>query len=155
MREGYSFSIQKLRDVYDELEPLFREHYAEMRQRLAGQGIEISPYKPRLDQYYVASDGGWLLTFVLRFDGKPCGYSQIYLTNDMHNGDYIAQEDTIFVTKAHRNGVGRKLARFVLDHLKSLGAKRLCVTAATDVRATILWKRMGFKEAAVQMIYTL
>jgi predicted N-acetyltransferase YhbS len=72
----------------------------------------------------------------------------------MHNGDLIAQEDTIFVLKDHRNGVGKKLVKVILEELKERGVKRVLVSAMTDLRVAKLWARMGFKEAATQMIYT-
>lgn len=150
----YAITLEKFRSTYGELEFLYREHYAEMCERLNSQGIETSAYKPRLDQYDIASDGGWLLTFVLRFEGKAVGYCNIYLTNDMHNMDFIAQEDTIFVTKAHRNGIGKKLVSFVLDELKKRGVKRLICNAMTDLRVAKLWRRMGFKDMATTMCFT-
>lgn len=147
-------AIENLAEIYQELEPICREHYAEMSARLSGEGVEISPYKPRLDQYFKAGNGGWLLTFVLRFDGAIVGYSNIYLTNDMHNRDFIAQEDVLFVTKAHRNGIGKTFTKFGLAELKRRGVKRFSVSALTDLRVAKLWKRMGFKEIATQMMYT-
>ena len=149
----YIITVEKFSDTYKELEPLYREHYGEMAARLETQGINYSPYNPRLDSYIKSGDEGWLLTFVLRCEGMVCGYSNVYLTNDMHNGDLISQEDTVFVLKEHRNGIGKKLVQFVLQELKSRGVKRLIVSAMTDLRATKLWGRMGFKEAATQMIY--
>jgi predicted N-acetyltransferase YhbS len=61
--------------------------------------------------------------------------------------------DTVFVVKEHRNGVGKKLVQFVLEELNRRGVKRLLVSAMTDLRVAKLWGRMGFKEAATQMIY--
>jgi GNAT superfamily N-acetyltransferase len=78
----------------------------------------------------------------------------VYITNDMHNNDLIAQEDTVFVLKEHRNGVGKKLVKVILEELRGRGVKRVSVSALTDLRVAKLWKRMGFKEAAVQMLYT-
>lgn len=149
----YAFTVEKFSDTYAELEPLYRTHYGEMTARLETQGIKYSPYNPRLDAYIKSGDEGWLLTFVLRVDGAACGYANVYLTNDMHNGDLISQEDTVFVLKEHRNGIGKKLVQFVLQELKSRGVKRLMVSAMTDLRVAKLWGRMGFKEAATQMIY--
>jgi predicted N-acetyltransferase YhbS len=71
----------------------------------------------------------------------------------MHNFDLIAKEDTIFVIEEHRNGIGKKLVRAVLEELKHRGVKRLHVSAMTDLRVAKLWSRMGFREAATQMIY--
>jgi len=150
----YSIAVEKFTQTYRELEPLYRQHYAEMTERLAQKDIRYGPYAPRLHEYKVACDGGWLLNFVLRHEGVACGYSNIYVTNDMHNGESIAQEDTLFVLKDHRNGIGKKLVQAVLAELKSRGVMRLTVSAKTDLRVAKLWNRMGFKEAATQMIYT-
>jgi len=150
---SYSIAIEKFTDTYLELESLYRQHYSEMVERLASQGIAYSPYNPRLHEYGEACKRGDLLTYVLRLNGSACGYANVYLTNDMHNGDLISQEDTLFVLKDHRNGVGKKLVQFVLEDLKSRGVKRLMVSAMTDLRVAKLWSRMGFKEAATQMIY--
>jgi GNAT superfamily N-acetyltransferase len=125
-----------------------------MCERLAKDGIQYPPYNPRLEKYIQSGDEGWLLTFLIRLEGIPVGYSNVYVTHDMHNGDLIAQEDTIFVLKEHRNGVGKKLVKVILEELKERGVKRVLVSAMTDLRVAKLWARMGFKEAATQMIYT-
>jgi len=151
---SYTFHLGKHRETFDELEPLYRQHYAEMVERLAKDGIDYPPYNPRWDEYWRASDRGDLLTFILRHDGKAVGCSNVYLTNDMHNSELIAQEDTIYVVPEHRNGIGKKLTKIILAELKERGVKRLHVSAMTDLRATKLWKRIGFKESATQMIYT-
>ena len=150
----YKFSLEGFDETYPELEPLYRQHYKEMTDRLSECGIEMSPYNPRLDHYSQASKDGWLLTFVVRFDGKAVGYSNMYITNDVHNRDLIVQEDTIFITKDHRNGIGRKLVQFGLEEFRKRGVKRLNVSAMTDLRVAKLWERMGFKHACHGMTYT-
>jgi hypothetical protein len=96
---SYVITSEKFTDTYLELEPLYRQHYSEMTDRLNAEGFDYSPYNPRLDEYGKACENGSLLTFVLRNEGVACGYINVYLTNDMHNRDLIAQEDTIFVVK--------------------------------------------------------
>jgi len=150
---SYTIALEKFKQTYVELEPLYRQHYAEMTSRLAEQGVIYSPYNPRLDKYGEACDGGWLLNFVVRCDGVAVGYSNVYVTNDMHNHDLICQEDTIFVLKEHRNGIGKKLVQHILEDLRARGVKRVIVSAMTDLRVAKLWNRMGFKEVATQMIY--
>lgn len=149
----YTIGLEGFDESYPEVQTLYREHYQEMCDRLAEQGIEMSPYNPRLDEYSKASKGGWLLTIIARHEGKAVGYCNVYVTQDMHNRDLIAQEDTIFVTTAHRNGLGKNLVKFGLAELKSRGVKRLHVSAMTDLRVAKLWERMGFKHAAHQMTY--
>lgn len=151
---NYAFSCESFEATYSELESLYREHYAEMTERLAGLGVQVAGYAPRLPHYIAADRGGWLLTLVLRDDGMAVGYCNVYITNDMHNGELIAQEDTVFVTKAHRNGVGKKLVQYGISILKERGVKRLLVAASTDLRVAKLWKRMGFKEVAMHLAYT-
>ena len=150
---NYTITLEKFTQNYRELEPLYRQHYAEMTERLAAEGVFYSPYAPRLDKYGEACEGGWLLNFVVRCDGVAVGYSNVYVTNDMHNNDLICQEDTVFVLKEHRNGIGKKLVQCVVEELRSRDVKRLMVSAMTDLRVAKLWKRMGFKEMATQMIY--
>jgi len=151
---NYEITLEKFTDTYRELEPLYRQHYSEMLERLKNDGVEHhSPFNPRLDEYARASEGGWLLTFVLRLESKAVGYSNVYVTNDMHNQDLICQEDAIFVLKEHRNGVGKKLVRWILEDLRKRGVKRVLVSAMTDLRVAKLWRRMGFKDIATQMIY--
>ncbi len=149
----YTFARESLTATYTELEPLFRTHYAEMCERLESEGQSCSPYNPRLDQYFSASDSGYLHTYVARCDGNPVGYINVYVTNDMHNDDKIACEDTLFVLKEHRNGLGKKFVEYGLSELRSHGVKKLTVSAMTDLRVAKLWKRMGFQELAVQMVY--
>ena len=151
---NYEIRLEKFKETYSELEPLYRQHYSEMVERLAEQGVQYSPYNPRLDEYIRAGEGGWLLTFVLRLDGKAVGYSNVYITNDMHNQDLIAQEDTVFVLKEHRTGWGRKLIRAVHEELEKRGVKRLNITTATDLRVSKLLSRMGYQHTAHAMTVT-
>lgn len=151
---NYVFSIENGHENVGELVILYGRHYAEMQARLASQGIEISPFNPRYKDYFEAFDAGYLINYVIRLDGAAVGYSNIYLTNDMHNGDFIAQEDTIYVLPEHRNGVGKRFSKFILDDLRGRGVKRISVTAITDLRVAKLWERMGFKHTAHHMTYT-
>lgn len=149
----YTFAIENGSENLPELFPLYATHYREMQERLAGEGVQIGDFAPRVDEYIRQWESGSLINYTVRLDGKPVGYSNVYVTQDMHNGETIAQEDTIYVLKEHRNGIGRKLAQFVIADLAQRGVKRLHITAVTDVRATKLWERMGFKNVASSMIY--
>lgn len=151
---SYTFQVEKWHENFPELEPIYRQHYADMLERLASQGIYYSPYNPRLDEYFKASQGGWLLSYVARLEGKAVGYCSVYITNDMHNRDLIAQEDALYVLKEHRSGVGKKLVEFGLNDLRDRGVKRLNVNAMTDLRVAKLWQRMGFKHTCHSMTYT-
>lgn len=149
----YTIGIENGHVAHPELDPLYREHYAEMQARLAGEGVSIGNYAPRLDEYFKGMDAGYILTFVVRLEGHAVGYSNIYVTNDMHNGEPIAMEDTIFIAKPHRNGVGKRLTQFILDDLRRRGMKRAHVTTATDPRVALMLGRMGWKHTAQAMTF--
>jgi GNAT superfamily N-acetyltransferase len=150
----YTIGLERGDLNYSELEQNYRRHYTEMAERLEKDGIPVSPYNPRLESYFNAFRGGWLLNYVARFNGQAVGHCNVYLTNDMHNGDLIAQEDVLYVVPEHRNGLGKKLVRHVLSDLEGRGVKRVSVLALTDLRVAKIWRRMGFKDAAQMMTYT-
>lgn len=150
----YTIGLENGRKNYSELEPNYRRHYEEMRTRLEADGVTIGPYNPRLDRYFAAFDAGWLLNYVVRFDGAPVGHANVYVTNDMHNGELIAREDVMYVVPEHRNGIGRKLVKFVLADLRERGVKRATMQAVTDQRARHLWRRLGFRDVGEILTYT-
>ena len=150
----YKISLERGDLNYTELEPLYRMHYGEMQSRLKTDGFDVSDYKPRLDVYFPAFAGGWLLNFVARTEeGKAVGYANVYLTSDMHNSDFIATEDLIYVHPDHRNGLGTKIVKHALEELRSRGVRRVTVNPVTDLRVAKIWRRMGFRDVAVRMTY--
>ena len=149
-----TFAVENGAENFAEIEPLYRTHYGEMQARMASQGIAVADFDMRLDVYMDYWRAGYLVNYVARKDGKPVGYCNIYITDDMHNGERIAEEDAIYVLPGHRNGTGRLLAKFVLGDLKARGVKRLKVAAVTDPRAALLWQRLGFRPSGQLMTYT-
>lgn len=150
---AYAFSIENLEANYPEFESLYRKHYGEMTARLGAQGISVLPYKPDLVTYFASNRSGGLIHYAVRNDGAAIGYSNVYLYNNMHNGRYEAQEDTVYILPEHRNGIGRKLVKFILADLEARGVKQVQITPVTDLRVAKIWRRMGFKTLAELMIY--
>lgn len=147
----YAFSVERYRDTLPEMLPIYRQHYGELIERMGDDGKSMSPFNPRFDAYIAANERGDLIHFVIRKDGEPVGYANVYVTLDMHNQDLIATEDAIFVLPEHRNGVGRKLTIRIVAALKAAGVKRAHMTAAIDPRAAKLWGRLGFKHTGTRM----
>ena len=139
------------RDTYAEVEHLYREHYKAMQDRLAENGITIGPYAPLLEKYFSAPH---LLHFTVRKDGLAVGYSNAWVTQDVHNGELIGQEDTVYVTPEHRRGVGKALIKHVLQEWRDIGVKRALVTTVTDMRVGKVMQRLGFKQCAEVMMYS-
>lgn len=153
-KTGYRCYLTSVDESLAALAPLCEQQYAEMSARLATQGVELSAFNPRYEEYARASRAGYLLVFRLDCDDAPVGYTLIYLTHDMHNRDFIAQEDTVYVLPEHRNGVGRRMMRAVHEELKRRGVKRLNITTGTDLRVSKLLARMGYKHTAHCMTLT-
>jgi len=150
----YTMNCCKFREVYDDIVPAMYTHYQEMKERLESEGYKVSECNPDLKTYLKYGDEGWLLSYTLRLDDIFIGYANVYITEDMHNGDLIAQEDALFVYKNYRNGVGKQFVKYILNDLNSRGIKRLIVSAMTDLRVEKVWRRMGFTDLAKQMQYT-
>ncbi|WP_292337134.1 GNAT family N-acetyltransferase [Mesorhizobium sp.] len=149
----YAITIENFNEAWPELEPMCRTHYGEMQARMAAEGMTIGEFKPRLNVYGTA---GHLLCFLVRTgDGEAVGYAFIWITQDMHNSEMIAQEDTIYMRPDHRNGIGRRFTKHILTELKARGCVRAHVTIATDLRVAKMCERVGFKRSAIAMTYFL
>lgn len=144
----YRAYVTTLDESAEVIEPLCARQYAEMRERLLSQGVPLGPYKPRYDEYFRAAKAGYLIPFRLDWGGECVGYCMMYVTNDMHNSELIAQEDTVYVLPEHRNGAGRRLIRFVHDEMKRRGCKRINITTGTDLRVSKLLERLGYRHTA-------
>ena len=150
---SYTFTLERGDLNYSELEPNYRRHYSEMQERLTQDGIACPDYNPQLERYFDYFQSGVLRNYVVRFEGKPVGHANVYVTDNMHNGTPIAQEDVLYVVPEHRNGVGRKLVKFILEDLKKLGIRQVHISPVTDLRVGKIWKRMGFRPVAELMVY--
>lgn len=147
----YIYTVERYADTLPEMLPIYRTHYAELLERMGDDAANMSPFNPRFDDYIAANDRGDMVHFLVRKDGAPVGYANVYLSLDMHNQDLIATEDAIFVMPGHRNGIGRKMTIGIVAALKAAGVKRAHMTAAIDPRAAALWGRLGFKKTGVRM----
>jgi len=149
----YTINREYFPTVWPEIEPLARQHYAEMQARFEADGLPPQgAFNPRLDLYFQAAEGGYLHCFVVRCDSEVVGHATVYLQNSMHNSEPYAREDTIFIRPDHRKGIGRRLVKVLLQHMKEQGAKSFVCQAGTDIRAGKLYKRLGFRPIAETMI---
>lgn len=152
---SYEFGIEKVADALADFDPLARMHYAEMKARLEGEGHVVSDYDPQIEEYIRFNEMGYLTLFTVRDDGNPVGYAMVYVSEDMHNRDLVAKEDTLYIHPDHRNGLGKRFVQKILAALRDAGVKRVDVTVTTDPRVAMLWRRIGFKDTAPQMSYYL
>jgi ribosomal protein S18 acetylase RimI-like enzyme len=152
----YTITREHFPDAWPEIEPLARQHYAEMLRRFDAEGLPpLGAFNPRLDLYFRAAEEGYLHCFVVRCDGKVVGHTTVYEQQSMHSGEMFGKEDTIYIAPEHRNGIGMKLTKAVLAFLKERGCKRAVIDASTDPRAVKLWQRLGFRPVSQLMMMEL
>jgi GNAT superfamily N-acetyltransferase len=149
----YAFHMVNVRDWYEALEPLFKRHYLEMQTRLAADGVTIGDYNPRLETYFQAADRGEYKVFIVLENETLIGYCSLWVSEDMHNSQLIAQEDALYIVPERRKGAGRPLVKFILSYLESIGVVRATITPVTDLRVGKMWARLGFKPVAELMTY--
>lgn len=141
--------VSQFEESYKDLEPLYRQHYKEMQDRFEKEGIKLADFNPQLSIYCSYSRVGLLINFVIRAVETVVGYCNVYVTCDMHNGEKIATEDTIYIIPSHRGrDAGRLLVEFVHQHLRQLGVKRLNVTTSTDLKVANWLVKRGYQHTA-------
>ena len=144
---------------------------ADLKKRHEGRGIEIVPYTPehlaafkRLNIMWINSHwslephdlevlgnpqasildkGGYI--FVALVDNEPMG---VVAMCRMENPAYDFELAKLAVDpRARGTGIGEKICRAAIDHVRSLGAKRIFLESNTLLRPAIsLYRKLGFNE---------
>jgi len=99
------FAVERLRDVWQEVDRIGRQHWSETEGYHAGQA-----YNPDLKRYFSVDDNGWFFVVTAR-PLKTClmtapmvGYAGIYCMPSMHSQAMIASEDFFFLENSYRQG---------------------------------------------------
>lgn len=139
------FSIEKVRDVIDELMPLWEAHWKETEMYREGQGFNMD-----VDRYIKYNDVGYYILYTARHSGKLVGNFGAYLSTSMHTKQIIATEDTLFLLPKYRKGfTSMRFIRFVETDLASRGAAEMSITVKSkDVGK--LCEFVGYKLVAYQ-----
>lgn len=111
------FGTARLRDIWDEVQPLLRAHWAEIT------FFPDVPIDPRRDVYETMDDAGVLRIFTVRHRGKLVGYVDYIVNPHMHYQSLrIAGQDLLFLLPEYRSGgVGGGLLAFSEQMLKKEG----------------------------------
>jgi GNAT superfamily N-acetyltransferase len=152
---NYTFHIERFDQTYAEMEPLYRQHFAEWKKHRAKAGVDTGNFQLDTEGYFAYAASGQLVTYVARFKGKAVGYLSIYFSRDHRTGEMVASDDSLFVAPGHRNGLGSRLVRFAIGQATKVGAARILINAGGDARVASLLRRIGFKQTAIEMTYDL
>jgi len=153
-KHQYTVAIEDYLKTYEELKVLYKQSYEYLVARYAENGRIYPEYNPWLSAYKDYYDSGALVLYVVRESGKAVGYCMMYLTQNMQNRELISCEEGLYLAEGHRNGLGKSLARMIIQDMRSRGVKRIMLSAI-DQRIANLWKTIGFKEVAITMELSL
>lgn len=140
------FSIEKIADIWDELQTNYEKHWHETEEYRHGQ--ELNMDKTRYLQY---EDMGLYFMFTARDNGKLAGNLGIYVMPSMHTQKLVASEDTLFMLPEYRaNGNAYKFCKYVEKDMEKRKVVEIVMTVKTVNKAWKFSERLGFKRIAYQ-----
>ena len=110
---------QHVRDVWDSLQPMLREHWAEIAHY---QDIPLHPDRQR---YEMLEASGALRVFVATLGGNTVGYAVFVVQPNAHYSTSLqAVQDVLYLAPEYRRaGIGRALIEACDDALRAEGVQ--------------------------------
>lgn len=140
------FKLEKISDIWDELYPLYEEHWKETEEYRHGQELDMD--KNRYIQY---EDMGFFFMFTVRDGKKLVGNMGMYVMPSMHTKKLVATEDTLFLLPEYRkNGNAFNFCNFVEDDMRKRGVIEVVMTVKTTNKAYKFCERLGFQRIGYQ-----
>lgn len=141
-----TFAIEKVRDVINELMPLWQAHWKETEMYREGQG-----FNPDVEKYIKYNDiPDYYILYTARDGKKLIGNFGAYLSTSMHTQKLEGTEDTLFLLPEYRKGLNSvHFVRFVENDLVARGALELSITVKSE-RVRKFCEFLGYKLVAYQ-----
>jgi len=141
-----TYSIENFVKIYDELYPLFQDHWKEIARHQ-----DTVPLDPDMKQYTALQDMGALHTLVAREEGKIIGYTVYIMMPHLHyKQNMFAYNDLIYVDQAHRGSrVGYTLLKKAEEYLKDKGADSITVHMKPEHSFEGLLNKMGYNQSEI------
>lgn len=146
-------AVERLADVLPEMHPLHQEHWQETEKHR--HGIALAP-----DYAAMLADerAGRLVQFTVRElrELRLVGGLRMYLGVSRHTGTLFAQEDTLYLTPAHRGGfLAMHLLRYAERVLvEQLGAREIRADSKAINNAGALMRRMRYVPVGTNFVKT-
>lgn len=132
------FEASLVNDILNEVD-LIKEHRACVQQHERGE------HCPDREQFNLMEKSGFLLSYVVRFEGQIVGYCMVQVCHSLHvSGSIRAIVDNIFVKPEHRGHAGAKFVAFVSECLLSFGVTDLYHLVPVAFNWGAVLKRQGF-----------
>ena len=151
---SYTVSLESYINTYGELSALHKAAFDEVVDKLASDGVKLSPFAPNLDEYKLLEQNGNLLLYVYREmdSGSPIGFCAVHICNDLRNGDLMATEDAIYILPAHRGKLGVKFVKCIFNDLTNRGVRYCLINSLNSFAGHNIWRRLGFRDYAMQLV---
>jgi hypothetical protein len=134
-----AFRIERLREVWRELEPLFPLHALETGEMEGGIDVDWPTY-------FALEDVGCVQALIVRdADLQAVGYFIGFVRPNLHNRRCLtAVSDMYFLHPAHRGHAGLQLFREVERHWKAAGVTLGVITCKVIRDHSNLFRRLGW-----------
>jgi GNAT superfamily N-acetyltransferase len=139
--QGFTFSIESIEDVADEMKPLHQAHWNETEAHR-----HALPFNPDYATFIRYERAGRYVLFTLRSEGKLSGNCAMYLDKSAHTQTTIATEDTLYLLPEARKGrVASRFIAYVENAIRQLGAKEINITVKTVNKASRFFRLLGYR----------
>jgi hypothetical protein len=139
--QGFTFAVERMEDIVDEMRPLHQAHWNETEAHRHGL-----PFNPDYQTFVRYERAGRFILFTLRSDGVLLGNCAMYLSPSAHTQTLIATEDTLyFLPEARIGNMAGNFIAYCENALQSLGVREINVSVKTVNKAGRFFKMLGYK----------
>lgn len=137
----FTFSLEKIEDIQDEIRPLHRAHWQETESHR--HGLVLSPDYALFVRY---ERSGQYVLFTIRLNGVVVGNCAMYISASAHTKTLLATEDTLYLLpEARRGRLANRFIAYAENALKQLGVREIFVTVKTVNKAGRFFAMLGYK----------
>lgn len=150
--KGYTFQVERLRDIRAELHPLHVAHWQETERHRHGLALD-----PDYDAALGDERAGRLVQFTVRTDaGELVGNLRLYLCTSRHTRTLFSQEDTFYILPGHRGGfLALRALQFAEACMRQLEVQEMRFDAKTVNHAGVLLERLGYRQVSTSYVKIL
>lgn len=137
----FTFALERIEDIADEIKPLHRAHWDETEAHRHGL-----PFRPDYAAFIQYERAGRYILLTLRSEGRLLGNCAMYLDRSAHTPTLIATEDTLYLLpEARRGRVAMHFVRYDENVMKLLGAREINITVKTVNKAGRFFRLLGYR----------
>lgn len=139
--QGFTFSVERIEDIAEEIKPLHRAHWDETEAHRHGL-----PFQPDYATFIRYERAGRYMLFTLRSEGTLSGNCAMYLDRSAHTQTIIATEDTLYLLpEARRGRVANRFVAYVENAMRQVRAREINITVKTVNKAGRFFQLLGYR----------